>query len=57
MAMDGGFISFAGFKNGVVFLKMKGACAGCPSSAITLKQGIETHLKNQLSQVQEVVAL
>ncbi len=57
VALDGGFISFAGFKKGVVFLKMKGACSGCPSSTVTLKQGIETHLKNQLSEVREVVAL
>ena len=57
VAMDGGFISFAGFKNGTVFLKMKGACSGCPSSSITLKQGIESHLKNQVPEVREVVAL
>ena len=57
VAMDGGFIAFAGFENGTVFLKMQGACSGCPSSTVTLKQGIETHLKNQIPEVQEVVAL
>ena len=57
VAMDGGFISFAGYENGTVFLKMQGACSGCPSSSVTLKQGIETHLKNQISEVQQVVAL
>ncbi len=57
VAMDGGFISFAGYKKGTVFLKMQGACSGCPSSSITLKQGIETHLKNHISEVQQVVAL
>ena len=57
VAMDGGFIAFAGFENGTVFLKMQGACSGCPSSTVTLKQGIETHLKNQLPEVQQVVAL
>ena len=57
VAMDGGFIAFAGFENGTVFLKMQGACSGCPSSSVTLKQGIETHLKNQISEVQQVVAL
>ena len=57
VAMDGGFIDFAGFKNGTVFLKMQGACSGCPSSQVTLKQGIETHLKNQIAEVQQVVAL
>ena len=57
VAMDGGFIAFAGFENGTVFLKMQGACSGCPSSSVTLKQGIETHLKNQIPEVQQVVAL
>ncbi len=57
VAMDGGFISFEGYEKGRVFLKMQGACSGCPSSSITLKQGIEQHLKNQIPLVQEVVAL
>ena len=57
VAMDGGFIAFAGYKKGTVFLKMQGACSGCPSSSVTLKQGIETHLKNQISEVRQVVAL
>ena len=55
VAMDGGFIAFAGYKEGRVFLKMQGACAGCPSSSITLKQGIESHLKTRLPEVKEVV--
>ena len=57
VAMDGGFISFAGFEKGTVFLKMQGACSGCPSASITLKQGIENHLKNKLPEVQQVVAV
>ena len=57
VAMDGGFIAFAGYENGTVFLKMQGACAGCPSSSVTLKQGIETHLKNQISEVEQVVSI
>ena len=57
VATDGGFIAFAGYENGTVFLKMQGACSGCPSASITLKQGIENHLKNQISEVQQVVAL
>lgn len=57
VAMDGGFIAFAGYENGSVFLKMQGACSGCPSASITLKQGIETHLKNQVPEVEQVVAL
>ena len=57
VSMDGGFITFAGYEKGTVFLKMQGACSGCPSSSITLKQGIETHLKNQIPEIQQVVAL
>ena len=57
VAMDGGFIAFAGYKEGTVFLKMQGACAGCPSSSITLKQGIESHLKSLIPEVQQVVAI
>ena len=57
VAMDGGFISFAGYENGTVFLKMQGACSGCPSASITLKQGIENHLKSKISEVQQVVAI
>ena len=57
VAMDGGFIAFAGYEKGTVFLKMQGACSGCPSSSVTLKQGIETHLKNQIPEIQQVVAL
>ncbi len=57
VSMDGGFIAFAGYEKGTVFLKMQGACSGCPSSSITLKQGIETHLKSQIPEIQQVVAL
>lgn len=57
VAMDGGFISFAGYENGTVFLKMQGACSGCPSASLTLKQGVETHLKKHIPEVEQVVAL
>ena len=57
VAQDGGFIAFAGYKNGTVFLKMQGACSGCPSASLTLKQGVETHLKSRISEVKQVVAL
>ncbi len=46
VANDGGDITFRGYKDGVVFLNMKGACAGCPSSTATLKNGIENLLKH-----------
>ncbi|MGH0036276.1 MAG: NifU family protein [Myxococcota bacterium] len=57
VAMDGGEITFAGFRDGVVEVMLQGACAGCPSSTITLKMGIEARLKEAIPEVQEVVAL
>lgn len=57
VAMDGGFISFVDYKNGTVFLKMQGACAGCPSSSVTLKQGIQTLLQKEVPEVKEVVSI
>ena len=57
VAMDGGEITFAGFHDGVVEVYLRGACAGCPSSTVTLKMGIEARLKEEVPQVQSVVAL
>ncbi len=54
VAGDGGDIRFRGFKNGTVFLSMKGACSGCPSSTATLKHGIENLLRHFVPQVQAV---
>ena len=54
VAQDGGDITFQGFREGVVFLNMRGACAGCPSSTATLKNGIENLLKHFVPEVQEV---
>jgi len=54
VAMDGGDITFKGFKDGVVYLNMKGSCAGCPSSTATLKHGIENLLKHFVPSVAEV---
>ena len=54
---DGGDITFRGFKDGIVFLDMKGACAGCPSSTATLKNGIEQLLKHYVPEVTEVRAI
>lgn len=56
VAGDGGDIVYRGFQRGVVFLKMQGACAGCPSSTATLKQGIEQLLKHYVPEVTEVRA-
>jgi Fe-S cluster biogenesis protein NfuA len=57
VAMDGGDILFVGFENGVVKLKMQGACGGCPSSTATLKQGVEARLRHFIPQVQSVEAV
>ena len=54
VAGDGGDIVFKGFKDGVVYLNMKGACAGCPSSTATLKHGIENLFKHFLPEVRAV---
>lgn len=54
VAMDGGDISFKGFKDGVVFLNMRGACAGCPSSTATLQYGIQNLLRHFVPEVEEV---
>jgi len=53
---DGGAIVFKSFDDGIVTLIMKGACSGCPSSAITLKSGIENLLRQMVPEVTEVVA-
>jgi Fe-S cluster biogenesis protein NfuA len=56
VANDGGDITFKGFKDGIVFLTMKGACSGCPSSTATLRHGIQNLLKHFLPDVVEVRA-
>lgn len=54
VAQDGGDITFHGFERGVVYLHMQGACAGCPSSTLTLKMGIENLLRHYIPEVVEV---
>jgi Fe-S cluster biogenesis protein NfuA len=54
VANDGGDITFRGFKEGVVYLNMKGACAGCPSSTATLRHGIQNLLRHFIPDVTEV---
>jgi Fe-S cluster biogenesis protein NfuA len=54
VAGDGGDITFKGFKDGVVYLNMKGACSGCPSSTATLKHGIQNLLRHFVPEVVEV---
>lgn len=57
VAQDGGDITFRGFKEGIVYLHMRGACAGCPSSTATLKYGIQNLLRHFIPEVQEVEAV
>jgi len=57
VAQDGGDITFRGYKGGTVFLHMKGACAGCPSSTATLKHGIQNLLRHFIPEVQGVEAV
>ncbi len=56
VANDGGDIIYKGFREGVVYLTMQGACSGCPSSTATLKNGIESLLKHYVPEVSEVRA-
>lgn len=57
VANDGGDITFRGFRDGIVYLNMKGACSGCPSSTATLKHGIQNLLKHFVPEVTEVEAV
>jgi Fe-S cluster biogenesis protein NfuA len=57
VAQDGGDITFRGYRAGTVFLNMKGACAGCPSSTATLKHGVQNLLHHFIPEVREVEAV
>ncbi|MEZ0391458.1 MAG: NifU family protein [Pseudobdellovibrionaceae bacterium] len=57
VAMDGGDIVFANYSEGTLALHMKGACAGCPSSTATLKEGIEARMKELLPEIKEVISI
>lgn len=57
VAQDGGDVTFAKFENGIVYVNMQGSCAGCPSSTMTLKMGIEARLKDAVPEIVEVVAV
>jgi Fe-S cluster biogenesis protein NfuA len=54
VAMDGGDIVYKGFKDGIVYLELRGACSGCPSSSVTLKNGIESMLQHYVPEVKGV---
>jgi len=57
VAQDGGDIVYRGFQQGTVFLALQGACSGCPSSTMTLKNGIESLLKHYVPEVEKVEAV
>ena len=57
VARDGGDIKFKEFKDGVVMVQLQGSCSGCPSSTMTLKQGVQNLLCHYLPEVKEVVAV
>jgi Fe-S cluster biogenesis protein NfuA len=57
VALDGGDILFNKFENNILYIHMRGACAGCPSSTATLKDGIEVRMKEVFPEIQEVVAI
>lgn len=57
VAMDGGDVSFVAFSAGVVEVRLRGACSGCPSSAVTLRFGIEGRLRQAVPEVERVVAV
>ena len=57
VAKDGGDIKFKEFKDGIVRVQLQGSCSGCPSSTMTLKQGIQNLLKNYIKEVKEVEAV
>jgi len=57
VARDGGDITFKSFKNGVVTVELKGSCSGCPSSIVTLKQGVQNLLCHYISEVKSVEAV
>ena len=57
VARDGGDIKFKEFKNGVVKVQLQGSCSGCPSSIITLKQGVQNLLSHYIPEVKEVISV
>jgi len=57
VSRDGGDIKFIEFKNGVVKVELQGSCSGCPSSTMTLKQGVQNLLCHYISEVKEVIAI
>lgn len=57
VAQDGGDIVYRGYRDGKLFLEMQGACSGCPSSAVTLKRGVESLIKHYVPEVETIEAV
>ena len=57
VAKDGGDIKFKNFKDGVVTVSLQGSCSGCPSSTMTLKQGVQNLLCHYIPEIKEVIAI
>ena len=57
VARDGGDIKFKEFKDGVVTVSLQGSCSGCPSSTMTLKQGVQNLLCHYIPEIKEVIAI
>ena len=57
MERDGGDIKYKDFKNGTVTVQLQGSCSGCPSSTMTLKQGVQSLLSHYIPEVKNVIAL
>ncbi|MFA5878696.1 MAG: NifU family protein [Candidatus Margulisiibacteriota bacterium] len=55
--MDGGDVEFLAYEDGIVKVHLKGACNGCPGAVMTLKYGIENRLKEEISEIKEVIAI
>jgi Fe-S cluster biogenesis protein NfuA len=52
--MDGGDVEFVEIKNNIVYVRLVGACGGCPMAQLTLKEGIERYIRNQLPEIEAV---
>ena len=57
VAKDGGDIKFKEFKDGIVSVQLQGSCSGCPSSTMTLKQGVQNILCHYIPEIKEVIAI
>ncbi|MBT3261093.1 NifU family protein [bacterium] len=55
--MDGGDVEFKEYKDGIVYVSLKGACQGCPGATMTIKMGIETRLKQEIPEIKQVVQI